>query len=301
MPSTSDFILPAFCADALALGPHWVYDTAAIAGWYPGGIMDYDAPRSSYHPGKRAGDFTHYGDQALALLASLNRSGGTLENWQDDWVAWAERAGREKASYIDGATRGTLERMASGRGGASDSADLGGAARIAPLFAWHRDEETLVRLAREQTALTHGDPRVIDAAGFFVRAALRVAEGSDFPAAFAAAAAAGDREALPAGTWLAQAQAAADDGLPGECGPGCGIDGAFPLTLALALKHGDDPVAALSANAMLGGDSAARGLLLGLLLGARHGVGALPRHWPAGLRESVHRELAAATRPAEPV
>jgi ADP-ribosylglycohydrolase len=67
-------------------------------------------------------------------------------------------------------------------------------------------------------------------------------------------------------------------------GLGCDIAGAFPITLALAICHEDDPLEALSANAMLGGDSAARGLLLGLLMGARHGADAFPAGWTDQLK-----------------
>ena len=41
---------------------------------------------------------------------------------------------------------------------------------------------------------------------------------------------------------------------------------------------------ALSANAMLGGDSAARGLMLGLLMGARHGADAFSAGWTDQLK-----------------
>lgn len=286
MTTARDFILSSFTGDALALGPHWVYDPGTIAAWYPGGIREYDAPRSSYHPGKAAGDFTHYGDQALVLLESLAASGGSLENWLSDWRAWAIRTRTEKTSYLDGATRETLENLEAGVTEPSGSHDLGGAARIAPLFAFHREAEVLVPLARAQTALTHGDPRVIDAAEFFARAALTVAEGAGFEEAFDEAAS-HPYDALPAIDWLALGRDAAAD-LPGNLGLGCGIDGAFPLTLAVAYRHEDDPVAALSANAMLGGDSAARGMLLGLLMGARHGAAAaLPGMKAAARIESL--------------
>ena len=290
-----DLVLPSFFADALALGPHWIYDPAKIASWYPGGIRSYDAPRSAYHPGKDAGDFTHYGDQTLALLESLAGAGGSLINWPVDWRSWAERVRDDKSSYFDGATRGTLENLASGVAEPSDSHDLGGAARIAPLLAFHRDVAQLVPLARAQTALTHGDPQVIDAAEFFARAALSIVGGAGFEEAFDEAAS-HPYDALPAIDWIALGRDAAAGDLAAqaeELGLGCGIEGAFPITIAVALRHETDPVAALSANAMLGGDSAARGMLLGLLMGARHGVATFPAEWPSGLRsiETIERLL----------
>lgn len=289
-----DFILPSFFGDALALGPHWIYDAAAIDARYPGGIREYDAPRSSYHPGKAAGDFTHLGDQTLLLLESLAAHGGSLGGWQADWRGWAERIGEDKSSYLDGATRGTLGNLVAGRKQPSDSSDLAGAARIAPLFAVHGDVAPLVAAARAQTTLTHGDPRVADAAEFFARAAFAVGEGAEFAEAFEEAAFF-PYSALPASDWLMVARHASGDLTEhaAALGLGCDIAGAFPITLALALCHEDDPVAALSGNAMLGGDSAARGLLLGLLMGARHGAEAFPAAWTDGLtaRETIDRAL----------
>jgi len=287
-----DFILPSFFGDALALGPHWLYDSAKIAGLYPGGIRDFDEPRSSYHPGKSAGDLTHLGDQTLALLESLATHGGDLAAWPADWRSWAERIRDDKSSYLDGATRGTLANLAEGRRQPSDSSDLAGAARIAPLFAVHGDIVPLVAGARAQTAVTHGDARVIDAAEFFARAAFAVGEGAGFAEAFEEAAFF-PYSGLPASDWLMVARHAAGDLAEHApaLGLGCDIAGAFPITLALAIRHEDEPREALSANAMLGGDSAARGLLLGLLMGARHGADAFPSDWTKRLKasESIHR------------
>lgn len=289
-----DFILPSFFGDALALGPHWIYDDTKITGLYPGGIREYDDPRSSYHPGKSAGNLTHLGDQTLALLGSLAHHGGSLAAWPEDWRAWAERIREDKSSYFDGATRGTLENLAAGRKQPSDSSDLAGAARIAPLFAVHGDIAPLVAAARAQTALTHGDARVIDAAEFFARAAFAIGEGAEIAEAFEESAFF-PYSALPASDWLMAARHASSDLTQHATalGLGCDIEGAFPITLALAIFHEEDPVEALSANAMLGGDSGARGLLLGLLMGARHGADAFPANWTDDLKahETIDRDL----------
>jgi ADP-ribosylglycohydrolase len=290
-----DLVLPSFFGDALALGPHWIYDPAQIAAWYPGGIRAYDAPHSSYHPGKAGGDLTHYGDQVLVLLESLAGAEGSLINWPADWRRWAEEVHDNRRSYFDGATRKTLENLAAGVAEPSGSSDLGGAARIAPLLAFHQDPGQLVPLARAQTALTHGDPQVIDAAEFFARAASSVAGGAGFEEAFDEAAS-HPYDALPAIDWVTLGRDAAAGDLAAEAGAlglGCGIGGAFPITLAVAFRHEADPVEALSANAMLGGDSASRGLLLGLLMGARHGEAAFPVNWRRELRaiETIERLL----------
>ncbi|MDB6079681.1 MAG: hypothetical protein JWO82_3428 [Akkermansiaceae bacterium] len=292
-----DLILPSFFGDALALGPHWIYDAAEIQRHYPHGIHRYDLPRSSYHPGKRAGDFTHYGDQALLLLKSVARAGTSwnADTWREEWAAWWRSA---PLSYRDGATSHTLEHLDQGSVEPSDSSDLGGASRLAPLFllADQLDAEALVQLARAQTLVTHGDPQVVDAAEFLTRAALLISNGASFEEAFDEA---GSQpyEALPAAEWIAAAREAAAGDLTAEAkklGIACDIDGALPVALALAFRYENDPVAGLEQNALLGGDSASRGLALGLLLGARKGVIAFPDEWSTGLvaHEAIDQALA---------
>lgn len=273
-------ILPAFFGDALALGPHWIYDADEIARLYPNGVSSYDLPRSSYHPGKQAGDFTHYGDQTLVLLESISKRGKfDPAGWKEDWMGFWNG---NPTSYRDGATRRTLENLSAGLEIPSDSHDLGGASRIAALFALDfEDDEAALLAAADQTQLTHGDPLVTGAAEFFMIATRRVQEGLYFPEAFQEAA-----ELSSAPPDLALAFEASDwethrlSGL----GLGCAVEGAALITIALALRFERSPTEALMENARLGGDSAARGILLGLLLGARQGVSVFPVDWVSELR-----------------
>lgn len=281
-----DLILPAFFGDALALGPHWLYDADEIARLYPQGVSTYDAPRSSYHPGKQAGDFTHYGDQTLVLLESVSKRGKfDPAGWKEDWQAfWNGRPD----SYRDGATRRTLENFSAGLEIPSDSHDLGGASRIAALFALDfEDDEAALLAAADQTQLTHGDPLVTGAAEFFMIATRRLQEGLYVPEAFQEAS-----ELSSASPDLAIGFEASDwetDRLA-DLGLGCSVEGAALITIALALKFERSPTEALMENARLGGDSAARGILLGLLLGARHGVSVFPADWVSGLRAGTRIE-----------
>lgn len=287
-----DLIVPALVADALCLGPHWIYDQQEIARLYPQGLTNYDAPHSKYHPGKGAGWFTHYGDQTLALLRSIHSRGGfDMEGWREDWSRfWASNT----VSYRDGATRQTLDHLAHGSNAPSGSHDLGGASRIAPILAFHHADPLAVRVeaARAQTALTHGDAAVQDTAVFFVHWVDAIASGQSLPQALQTAVQ-GEYTALNTVQALAAAEACVSlDPLAAgrSLGLSCAVMEALPLTLCLALQFADKPRAALATNALIGGDSAARGLLLGLIMGAAHGMVWLPPAWTDGLNAKQELE-----------
>lgn len=120
--SPTDLILPSLFADALSLGPHWIYNPGKIRRLYPDGVHTYDNPHTRYHSGKEAGDFTHYGDQTLALLRSLATRGKSWSDahWQRDWTDWATHT----TAYLDGASKDTLANQDSESFEASKSNDL---------------------------------------------------------------------------------------------------------------------------------------------------------------------------------
>lgn len=299
-PSSSQLILPSLCADSLALGSHWIYNPAKIARLYPDGARNYDDPRREYHPGKSAGDFTHYGDQTMALLKSVVLRGGfEAEGWREDWLRFWKT---DPPAYRDGATKATLGFLERGVDAASESNDLAGASRIAPLLAALACQplEDRIAAARAQTALTHGDRATIDSAEFFTRAVDAITSGKTIPESLNAAASA-RYEALEARDLLDQAQAALslDDRAAGEqFGLTCHTPEAFPLTLWFLLRYHDQPLEALVRNTMAGGDNAARGLLIGLMMGVAHGLAWLPPRWIGELR--AHDEINALLTLLEP-
>jgi ADP-ribosylglycohydrolase len=59
----------------------------------------------------------------------------------------------------------------------------------------------------------------------------------------------------------------------------CEIPAAFPGVIHLIAKYETDLKTALVENAMAGGDSAGRGLLVGMVLGAYLGPEAIPPEW----------------------
>jgi ADP-ribosylglycohydrolase len=278
----------ALIGDALALAAHWIYEPEEIARRW-GEPADFALPEpGSYHVGKVAGDQTHYGDQALVLLASLEVCGGNfvMEDFARRWRHWAE----ESSAYHDHATKETLAHLQQGRGltqASSGSTELGGAVRCAPILAALRDEEGPVVLAaaRAQTALTHG-PIVTEVAELLTQTVFLLMRGVSIRSALQGAVAFPYRT-LPAEEFLRRAEeksGAFTVEAVTQIGAACDLTKALPSALSILWRHGDDFETALKQNVAAGGDSAARGMMVGALLGAALGRRAIPERWIAGLK-----------------
>ena len=63
---------------------------------------------------------------------------------------------------------------------------------------------------------------------------------------------------------------------PIKVGKASPTEGTLPTSVYLILKYQDDFVAGVKANAMIGGDNASRSIAVGMVLGAWHGVKAIP-------------------------
>ena len=275
-------LMGSFIGDALALGAHWVYNTDVIDKKFGSTIDRYQNPLTSYHTGKTAGDFTHYGDQMLVLLETTAEPAGYepgrfAENWR--------RFFRDYGGYFDKATKTTLDNMASSEnpaacGSASD--DLAGASRVAPLIYRYVDApDQLEHCVRSQTAVTHNNDLVIASALFASQVGAAVLGG-------AAPANAVDR-VLGSGAFPEELTEPVRKGLDsrgrdtretiGAFGRMCSAQAALPGSIHLIVTYENDFKRALLENVLAGGDSAARGLLVGMVLGAHLGMEAIPDRW----------------------
>lgn len=282
-----DAIFASFIADALALGAHWEYDQQRIAANV--GRMDtFRTPTlTGYHKTKTAGDQSHYGDQMYLLTQSVTENSGfSLPRFAELW----QRHMSVYEGYIDKATRETLKNLHDGvppDACGALSNDFSAAARIAPLLLNHAENLTeLVDAARQQALFTHKNKLVADGAEFFARATYTILQGSSVREAFDIAADA-PYQHLPAEDWLAFTyMAAGEDPLIAieRFGQSCGMKSAFHGVIHFTVKYEEDPQEGIIQNVMAGGDSCARGLMLGLLLGARHGAPAFAPQWKADLR-----------------
>ncbi|MBW2440734.1 MAG: ADP-ribosylglycohydrolase family protein [Deltaproteobacteria bacterium] len=280
-------LLASFVGDALSLGVHWIYNTNVIDKKW-GRVENYLKPeRPTYHPTKDLGDFTHYGDQTLVLLESVaENSGYSLNHFATSWQDFF----KNYDGYFDGATKDTLDNLAAGReliAAGSGSDDLAGAARIAPLvYCYRNDEGKLIQSVRSQAAFTHNNPEVIDSAEIFARAALQVLDGQTPVTAIKQVVDDGfSRE--PYTAWVQEGlQSATVETRQAmlDFGQMCEVESAFPCVIHLVAKYEKKLSQALIENAMAGGDSAGRGLIAGMVLGAHLGLEAIPPRWLTELK-----------------
>lgn len=289
-------VVASFIGDSLALGLHWIYDTAQIANRF-GRINDLLAPSGdSYHPNKRRGELTHYGDQSLHLLKYLASSQGhfSLVEYARQWRHYIDGYG----GYKDRASKATLQNLEAGmppQNSGSPSTDMGGAARIAPLVYAHRDDvDTMAANVAAYTALTHQGPGAVAAALFLARSCHQILHGATLRQAVEDSLAQGlDSPEL---TLRLQDSITRRGGDITETvksyGQACAVNGALPAAVFTALHLQDSLEEALVATVMAGGDSAARAMVVGMLLGAVHGMPSIPVTWLAGLQCRVEVEAA---------
>lgn len=281
-----DAVMASFVGDALALGVHWIYNVRVIDRKY-GRVEELLAPElASFHKGKAKGEFTHYGDQMMVLLESVAQNGGfDAKGFMSAWVGLMKGG----SCYLDKASQATLENLDAGAafdGAGSDSTDLAGAARIAPLLLGnHASAGELAQLATSETALTHANTAVTDAAAYFACVARLVLDGCGPVEALSLSLdeAGGGAELREGVTMGLQSRETPTREAIAEFGQMCEIEASLPSTVHLITRHEKSLKEALVENVMAGGDSAARGMLTGLVLGARHGISEIPDAWVTGM------------------
>ncbi len=261
-------VLASLYGDAFALGPHWIYDQAAIRQNF-GDIRELTEPLpNGYHQSKHRGDFTHYGDQTLFLLKEIiGNDGFDLQTVKKQWADYMT----DYTGYLDNASRRTLKNVADAKPDpvGSPSHDLSAAGRIAPFIYHYDDDERLLQKVEEQTRMTHNNDEVVETALYFSRVCVQVLAGVPIKDAVL--------QQLDQVT-LNEVRELIDQGIKAAdkdsiealkaFGTTCAVAHSLPGTVQIILHHHDNLTDALSANVMAGGDSAARGLIIGAVLGA---------------------------------
>mmetsp|Transcript_7893 Transcript_7893/g.12630 ORF Transcript_7893/g.12630 Transcript_7893/m.12630 type:complete len:211 (-) Transcript_7893:322-954(-) len=203
-----------------------------------------------------------------------------------------------------------MKNLKEGKLPGSESTDLSGASRIAPLVYVFRDDlKSLVSTSREQTEVSHGGKLVVQSAELFARAAFDILHTNTLPseALKKAADVIGDAEVIEKvqqGLAGAASPDSTDEGFvvsTGEIkvygtqtvatGKSCNVVSALPSAIYFIAKYEKKGPAALKEALVseigVGGDSAARGMVIGLLLGLYFGMAAVPTDLLSCLREKA--------------
>jgi len=267
-------------ADAFALGAHWVYDVKEIEEAFVR-LDGFHNPLTQYHNEKKAGDFTHYGDQSLWFLESLAlEKEFSLSSFSSRWKAYMT----EYTGYIDSASSTTLENLKKGKSAleaGSSSQDLSVVARIAPLALLYADDyQQFLSAALLQVKMTHNSAKVILSTQFFTELLYLVLQGKSPKTALSEIEAKSEDKIVL--NWIKVAFASLEHTTLetiNSFGQSCSVNGGCPGALHLILKYEDDYEEAMRQNVYAGGDSAARGMVAGMILGAHNGLSAIPAPW----------------------
>lgn len=245
-----------------------------------------------------------------------------------------------KPGYIGGGARRTLEALrhaptakgAQRKALAADVNCLFAATHWAPLLLLpYESEASLVQDAESTVYLTHRNRDPVAAARFLAAATWRIVhEGADLEAALLGAAEAQEDAFISQRLREARAKAAeaadptsqlatngrfVDDVAitslarlwevnkeePIKIGKASPVEGALPAALYFTLRYQHSLERALIANANVGGDSAARAMVIGTLLGAIHGETSIPARWTRALNALPHVNALIARLPVERV
>ena len=234
----------------------------------------------SFSKHKNTGEHTLYGDQALFLLKNIYENAGfDSEHFKNSWLSFMNSYN----GYIDSATKKTLENMNSNKNpSGSDSDDMAGASRIAPIMLYYySDIGKAVEFSIQQTKTTHNNKLVVDISKFFAYMLFYVLRGDNPQAAIKKASDIFDREYVINQYVNMAFESCYDNSIDTirRFGQECSVKGAFPSALHIIIKYHDDFEGALVQNVMAGGDSAARALIIGAVLGAYNGTDAIPQSW----------------------
>ena len=316
----------AIVADALCLGSHYEYDAKKIFEAYgekpiekfmsPGERMGGQTHgigwgERNYHPGKKAGGTTDYGDYNILVLEHLATIAepprpfcvqGLIPHWmnrlENDWGSWVCTMTRETYAQVK---RGVpVESL----GGISNAMAI----RHVAAHAYYDTEEELVDVARK-TMFTHKDAHALGGGEFFARVTNRVIKGSNPQKAIEDVARQMGgffdlkvtqsiekvNEEADSNSSLSKEKFSDDLALtsmarlwdigrsePIKVGKASPTEGTLPGAVYFILKYADRTDGlkkAIQANAMVGGDNASRSIAIGMVLGAYKGIGAIPQMW----------------------
>ncbi len=236
------------------------------------------------------------------------------EHWHKQYHGWESGECRACGAWIDTMVKHVLTNTRNGvpihRAGGYSNAQV---VRFPAALGVYDHEGDLLRAAQESTRLTNHHQEPVLAAAFWARVAFRVVRGdprsyqaimqevvdimnNEFLRTKLQQAVDKVAEATDPKKPLSKEKYVDDLALtsmarlwdvgksePIKVGKASPTEGTLPGAIYFILKYGKLAEAA-RANAMVGGDNASRAIPIGMVLGAREGIGGVPKHWAKQLK-----------------
>jgi len=263
-----DLIKAVFVADALSFGAHWVYSTDKLKAEYSGIIDEYRAPMAKFHQGKKAGDLSHYGEQAFALLKSISEQQGfDLKRFKDDWIEYLEN----NEMYMDHAMKDSLEKLKnSDTLIGADNLELGGIARSLPVFI---EEGISKKEFLDLVHLTHNGKIVDQTSEYIFNVIQDTLEGKAYKGAL------GDHKDINQFVEDNFEKIGSKDQIvenADQRGQSCSTEKGLPIVLDV-LWNADNLLEALTLNIMSAGDTSSRAMVIAAVMAADEGLDSIPQ------------------------
>ena len=310
--------------DALAMPVHWYYNRKALEEDY-GHVTNFLAPRNPhpdsilwrsnyvaanikgeilhdqapywgqkgihYHQFLKAGENTLNVQICRLLMESINQTGAyDAEDFLGRYIAFMTTPGNHRDTYIEECHRNFFTNYARGlppRRCGLEEKHIGGLVGMIPVVVFYLNRPAKAReAALAHLALTHPGFKMETAGSLIIDILLKMLNGTPLKEAILENLEAQKNPLLghPFLKWLKDP----DEWVIGpRLSTACYVEDSVPAVIYLALKYHNDPEKALIVNTNLGGDNAARGSVLGALLGAAHGLEKFPSRWVQGLLEPL--------------
>ncbi len=327
----------AIVGDALCLGSHYEYDAQKIYKSYgdkpiekfmsPGEMMGGATHgigwgERNYHPKKKAGGTTDYGDYNILILEYLASTANPKRDFDVSALLphWVDRLENDWGSWICTMTRETYAQVKKNMnirflGGNSNAMAI----RHIGAYGYYDDEEEIAKISR-LVMFTHTNEEALSGAEFFARVTFRVINGEDVLTAINEVASISNnfiknkvaqaiekvKEAQDENLSLSKEKFKDDLAItsmarlwdigrtePIRVGKASPTEGTLPGAIYFILKYkdNDDSVnLALQANTMVGGDNASRAIAIGMVLGAKEGVLKIRKDWLEELEQYEYCE-----------
>lgn len=246
-----------------------------------GRMDEWRVPGTHYHQNLLAGENALEGRLAQMLVENIcDHAAHDEASYRELFLEFMLTPGKHNDTYIPTAYREFFCNYAHGKDierCGVESVKAGGLTIILPLIWLHfRDPDQTRRSIKQRLSLTHPGHSILRTAEMLAEVHYRLFTGRSIEDIILGRL----REKhhpyvnYPFRRWIKHLSD--EDVAFKQLRTGAEIDDAVPLVLYLALKYQNDTETALLTNANLGGESCARGALLGSLLGAANGTKDIP-------------------------